>query len=229
MAQLQSTRALEAVSSVRGRRSAFTPVRCSATSSRVSSSFSSGASSRLQLARPVRPATFGPASLVRPRLAPVCCSAVANGKLISSTEVPAFIPRDDMMDQLFRWTMMEAAESGQRNFGMPMTIAPVYFEERLWGFNVAIFKEGVKLTDLGVMFDKEVVTKHEWVGRGEDGFPVMEGKADDIKGKNFQIWKMDSEPVGEDLRATIRAYCTALVAALNRYYAFGSVFVDDNQ
>ncbi len=40
---------------------------------------------------------------------------------------------------------------------------------------------------------------------------------------------MDSEPVSEDLRSTIRAYCTALVAALNRYYAFGSVFVDDAQ
>ncbi|KAG2430311.1 hypothetical protein HYH02_013788 [Chlamydomonas schloesseri] len=226
MAQLQSTRALEAVSSVRGRRAAFTPVRCSA--GRVSSSASSSVSSRLQLTRPARPATFGPVSPVRSRSAPVC-SSVANGKLISSTEVPAFIPRDDMMDQLFRWTMMEAGEAGQRNFGMPMTIEPVYHEERLWGFNVGIFKEGIKQTDLGVMFDKSVVTKHEWVGRGEDGFPVMEGKADDVKGKNFEIWKMDSEPVSEDLRATIRAYCTALVAALNRYYAFGSVFVDDAQ
>ncbi len=35
--------------------------------------------------------------------------------------------------------------------------------------------------------------------------------------------------MSEDLRSTIRTYCTALVAALNRYYAFGSVFVDDSQ
>ncbi len=41
--------------------------------------------------------------------------------------------------------------------------------------------------------------------------------------------KMDSTPVSEELRSCIRAYCTALVAALNRYYAFGSVFVDDAQ
>lgn len=41
--------------------------------------------------------------------------------------------------------------------------------------------------------------------------------------------KLDSIPVDEDLRATIRSYCTALVSALNRYYAFGSVFVDDSQ
>ncbi|KXZ55426.1 hypothetical protein GPECTOR_3g77 [Gonium pectorale] len=133
------------------------------------------------------------------------------------------------MDQLYRWSMMEGGESGQRNFGLPMKVDPVYYEERLWGFNVAIFSEGVKLTDLGVMFDKTAITKHEWVGRGEDGFPVMEGKSDEVKGKNFEIWKMDSEPVTEDLRSCIRAYCTALVAALNRYYAFGSVFVDDAQ
>ncbi len=38
--------------------------------------------------------------------------------------------------------------------------------------------------------------------------------------------KLDSAPVSEELRSCI---CTALVAALNRYYAFGSVFVDDAQ
>lgn len=83
---------------------------------------------------------------------------------------------------------MEAGESGQRNFGMPMKIEPVYYEERLWGFDVSIFKEGVRLTGLGVMFDKDPVTKHEFVGRGEDGFPVMEGKSDEVKGKKFEIW-----------------------------------------
>ena len=40
---------------------------------------------------------------------------------------------------------------------------------------------------------------------------------------------MDSIPVTEDLRETIRAYCKGLVQALSRFYAFGSVFVDDNQ
>ncbi|EFJ50459.1 hypothetical protein VOLCADRAFT_120629 [Volvox carteri f. nagariensis] len=244
---------------VRGSRHAFIPIRCSAASSYSCNAASSSSAGRLPLTRPARPSMGAPRPL---RRSTPICQSVANGKLISSTEVPAFIPRDDMMDQLFRWSMMEAGESGQRNFGMPMTIAPVYYEERLWGFNVSIFKEGVKLTDLGVMFDKNAVTKHEWVGRGEDGFPVMEGKSDEVKGKNFEICplfhshvittapfhsdedciatgrmyvcmyrnrKLDSDPVTEDLRATIRAYCTALVAALNRYYAFGSVFVDDAQ
>lgn len=34
--------------------------------------------------------------------------------------------------------------------------------------------------------------------------------------------KVDPVPVDEDTRATIRAFCTGLVSALNRYYAFGS-------
>jgi hypothetical protein len=44
------------------------------------------------------------------------------GFFISKTEVPAFIPRDDMMDQILRWALIEAEEGGQRNFGMPMKV-----------------------------------------------------------------------------------------------------------
>ncbi|PNH11845.1 hypothetical protein TSOC_001272 [Tetrabaena socialis] len=226
--QMQApSRLCQPAGTLRCGRRAFAAIRCSNSSPCHAHGAASSVASRLSLPRLARPA-FGMPVPVQ-RNAPVCLATVENGKLISSTEVPAFIPRDDMMDQLFSWTKSEAGESGQRNFGMPMKIEPFFYEEKLWGYTVSIFKEGVRLTDIGVMFDKEVLTKHEWVGRGEDGFPVMEGKADAVKGKFFEIWKMDTEPVSEDLRATIRAYCTALVAALNRYYAFGSVFVDDSQ
>lgn len=151
-------------------------------------------------------------------------------KLISRTEVPPFIPRDDMIDQLLRWATYEAGDGGVRNFGMPMKVDPTYDEEgTLWGYTVAIYKEGVKLTDIAISFDGLISQKHEWVGRDADGFPILEGKVDEVKGKFFEIWKLDSNPVDEDLRGTIRAFCTGLVAALNRYYAFGSVFVDDAQ
>lgn len=30
--------------------------------------------------------------------------------------------------------------------------------------------------------------KHEWVGRGDDGFPVKEGKATNVLGEFFEIW-----------------------------------------
>lgn len=132
-----------------------------------------------------------------------------------------------MMDQLYRWAVIEAGESGLRNFGMPMTLEKIYRNDVMWGFKVSILKEGVKLTDLAVKFDDDSVKKHEWVGRGADGFPVMEGKNSDIEGKNFQIWKIDDAKVDEDLRSTIRAFCTGLVSAVNKYYAFGSVFSED--
>ena len=48
------------------------------------------------------------------------------GKRISSVEVPAFIMRDDMMDQLYRWALVNAGESAVRNFGLPMSVAPRY-------------------------------------------------------------------------------------------------------
>lgn len=123
---------------------------------------------------------------------------------------------------------MEAVEGGVRNFGMPMKVEPCYEGEQLWGFIVGIYKEGSKQCDLKISFDSEIIQKHEWVGRGEDGFPILEGKVDSVKGKHFQIWKIDDNPVSEDLRTTIRRYCTALVTALNRYYAFGSVFVEES-
>lgn len=32
------------------------------------------------------------------------------------------------------------------------------------------------------------VMKHEWVGMGDDGFPVPEGKASNVVGEFFEIW-----------------------------------------
>ena len=116
---------------------------------------------------------------------------------------------------------------------MPMTVEPIYRtigeEQILWGFKVGMLKDGAKLTDIGVQFDALEVDKHEWVGRDANGFPVNEGRVEVISGKNIEIWKMDMNPVTEDLRSTIRGFCTGLVATINRYYAFGSVFVDDER
>ena len=129
--------------------------------------------------------------------------------------------------------MIEAGESGFRNFGLPMTVEPTYRtigeEQILWGFKVGMLKDGVKLTDIGVQFDDKRVEKHEWVGRDSNGFPVNEGRVDVIEGMNIEIWKMDMNPVSEDLRSAIRGFCTGLVATINRYYAFGSVFVDEER
>ena len=113
-----------------------------------------------------------------------------SGKCISSTEVPAFIMRDDMMDQLHQWALIEADEAGLRNFGMPMKVQAVYQVETgdKWGFDVEIIKEGVLQTRIGVGMDDCNLSKHEWVGKDKEGFPTQEGKAADVLGKNFEIW-----------------------------------------
>lgn len=82
-----------------------------------------------------------------------------SGTLISKTEVASFIQRDDFMDQIYRWAIIEAGESGIRNFGLPMNVEPFYnttmpIDPMLWGFKVSIFKEGTHLCDLGIMFDQ---------------------------------------------------------------------------
>lgn len=40
--------------------------------------------------------------------------------------------------------------------------------------------------------------------------------------------KLDTNPVDEASRTAIRGLCQELVAAINKYYAFGSAFVDDS-
>ena len=39
--------------------------------------------------------------------------------------------------------------------------------------------------------------------------------------------KEDDNPLDDEVRGAIRSFCQGLVAAINKYYAFGSVFVDE--
>lgn len=49
--------------------------------------------------------------------------AAEGGKLISKVEIPAFIPRPDLIDQLVRWAMIEVQENGVANCGMPCKVS----------------------------------------------------------------------------------------------------------
>lgn len=150
------------------------------------------------------------------------------GKLISKVEIPAFIPRVDMSEQLSRWAFAIGQDEGQANFGLPMRVSPNQREDGSPnGFLLDVVRDGVTVTQLAVLFDDEVCQKHEWVGRGADGFPTLEGKVSQILGKNLMIRKVDDGQVDEQIRAAIRGFCEALVSALNKYYAFGSCFTDD--
>lgn len=111
------------------------------------------------------------------------------GFMLSKTEVPAFIPRDDMMDQMVRWALIEAEEGGQRNFGMPMKVHQRFLDDKIWGIELEIIKEGEKQAELSLGFDNEVTFKSEWIGQdSSSGMPTKEGKQEEVVGKHFEIW-----------------------------------------
>jgi hypothetical protein len=100
-------------------------------------------------------------------------------------------------------------------------------EDVPWGFHVDILRDGAPTATLSVGFDLTDAAKYEWVGRGEDGFPVLQGRVEVVPGKNFEIRKTCERKIDEDTRGVIRAFCSKLVQALNKYYAFGSCFAED--
>ena len=148
-------------------------------------------------------------------------------KLISKVEIPAFIPRDDISDQLLRWALIDVQDQGVANCGCPCTVAPHFVDEQLMGFTVSFLTSGEEPVDVRVAFDAEVATKHEWVGRGPDGMPTLEGKQEDVAGKNLAVTKLGETKVSDATKASIRAFCEQLMSSINKYYAFGSCFVDD--
>ena len=52
-------------------------------------------------------------------------AAAEVGKLIAKSEIPAFIPRQDLMDQLTRWAYTEVQEESMRKFGLAVKVGLV--------------------------------------------------------------------------------------------------------
>ena len=148
------------------------------------------AAARLPRAAPVHRCAWPAPRCRSQRAGPVCAAGQAVGKFITKTPIPAFIPRQDLMDQLLRWATFEAADpDALAKFDLPIKVTPYYKdgENRLWGMSIAFVKDGVTATTLGVKFDEEEVVRHEWVGRGSDGFPTLEGNLEDVVGANLEI------------------------------------------
>lgn len=71
------------------------------------------------------------------------------GKQISKMEIPAFVPREDLLQQLKRWAMSVGQLDGAANFGLPMRIEEYFHEDGdEWGFIVSIIRDGVTLTQV---------------------------------------------------------------------------------
>ena len=125
--------------------------------------------------------------------------------------------------------MIDVQDQGVANCGCPCEVEPYYVEESLMGFTVSFIVSGEEPVQVRVAFDAEVAQKHEWVGRGENGMPVLEGNVEDVAGKNLAVTKLGETPVSDVTKGSIRAFCEQLMSSINKYYAFGSCFVDDAQ
>lgn len=63
-------------------------------------------------------------------------STAARAKLISRSDIPAFIPRDDLMNQLTRWAELEVQNDGVTNFGVACSVDLHERKDVRWGFTV---------------------------------------------------------------------------------------------
>ena len=93
------------------------------------------------------------------------------------------------MEQLLRWASFASYDVDKvAKFGLPVKVEPFYKDEDvLWGITLSIIRDGEAATEIGIRFDNEENEKHEWVGRGSDGFPTLEGKKVSVVGKHLEI------------------------------------------
>ena len=150
-----------------------------------------------------------------------------NITVLTKAEIPAFIPREDFLQQLFQWAEISVGQRGRSVYGYAMVVEKLHGGEdgeELKGFSVAIGDE----TTIQVGMDNEVTEKYEFISRGPDGFPVPKGKCEEIKGKYLEVRKVDSNAISENAKQAIRELISQVMKAFDSYYAFGSVFSHDS-
>lgn len=147
-----------------------------------------------------------------------------NTTVLTKAEIPAFIPRDDFIQQLYQWAEISIGQRGRTTFGYSMVVEKLYVGEELKGFTCQVGNE----TTIEVGMDNEITEKYEFISRGPDGFPVPKGKCEEIKGKYLEVRKADSNEVSENAKHAIRELIAQVMKAFDSYYAFGSVFSHDS-
>lgn len=85
-------------------------------------------------------AAFQNRQVSRPKLNQKQCKradrVVVRAKLLSKSVIPAFIARNEMMDQMDRWIEIEVQNEGITNFGIACTYEQVQQDDDLWGFKI---------------------------------------------------------------------------------------------
>ncbi|KAK3238344.1 hypothetical protein CYMTET_51637 [Cymbomonas tetramitiformis] len=152
-------------------------------------------------------------------------------KVIARAEIPALVGREDFLDQIFKWAINEFEINGREKYGMKMNVDIMENEAGdPTGFTIKL-NNGDEVT-AECCLDDEVIK----VERAPGGFGVEVGpdgpssewaKVEEIVGKNFLI-RRKVGPLADSLRPTLAATLSSVSRAVNKYYAFGSVYSDDS-
>ena len=126
--------------------------------------------------------------------------------------------------------------SGLEKYGLPILVEVIDISEVLSiGFSLTLqvqdaSGELVPALRLEALMDEEEVEGYDRVGMGPDGFPVLTTFDEEkkiVKGRCFIVRRDLATPVPEAMQEPAKALIGNLMAAVNRYYAFGSCFSEE--
>ena len=147
--------------------------------------------------------------------------------MLTRSEIPPLVDREDLMMNLYKWAELDVVERGRTTFGFAMAVQPCLREDgtTLKGFSVRVGDE----TTIEVRMDDESTEKWEFLRPNpETGFPENAGNRTEVLGKYVEVYKMDENKVSAEGKAAIKKLVQSLAMTIDKYYAFGSVFIDDS-
>lgn len=147
--------------------------------------------------------------------------------MLTRSEIPPLIDRDDLLINLYKWALLEVVERGRTTFGFSMAVGPCMREDgtTLKGFSVRVGDE----TTIEVKMDDEKTEKWDFLRPNpETGMPENAGNKTEVLGKFVEIHKMDDNKVSAEAKDAIKKVVQLLAMTIDKYYAFGSVFIDDS-
>ena len=147
--------------------------------------------------------------------------------LLTRSEIPPLIDREDLIINLYKWAQLEVVERGRSTFGFSMVVGPVLREdgETLKGFSVRVGDE----TTVEVRMDDDKTEKWDFLRPNpKTGFPEKGGNRTEVLGKFVEVYKVDDNKVSAEGKGAIKKLVQLLAMTIDKYYAFGSVFIDDS-
>ena len=108
-----------------------------------------------------------------------------------------------------------------------MVVGPCFREDgtTLKGFSVRVGDE----TTIEVRMDDDTTEKWDFLRPNrETGMPEKGGNRTEVLGKFVEVYKVDDKKVSAEGKEAIKKLVQLLAMTIDKYYAFGSVFIDDS-